>query len=74
MNSRELKNISHIVSATTNLFLFFTGYYIGERNLFVAVITLSIYIMLTRLTSELSYRIDSKLIEERIKDKKEFNI
>jgi len=67
MNSRELKNISHIVSATTNLFLFFTGYYVGEKNFFVAVITLSIYIILTRISSELAYRIDSKLIEERIR-------
>jgi len=64
MNSRQLKNVMHATGTALACLLYFSGYFLGRANQTAAIVLILVYIIFGRLTSELAYHVDKKLLEE----------
>lgn len=67
MNSRQIKNLMHATGTLLAVLLYFSGFFQGDGNFKVALALIFVYIILGRITSELAYRVDRKLLEEKIR-------
>ena len=67
--SRALKNLMHLFGTALTSLLYFSGYYLGDKNYIVSIALIMTYIVLGRLTSELAYRVDRRLLEEKVRGK-----
>jgi len=56
-NSRQLQNIQHVAGGLNSLLLFLSGYYVGSNQWIKTIITIISYFILSRLSSEIFYRI-----------------
>ena len=66
MSSRALKNLMHLTGTTLACLLYFSGYYQGDGRYSIALLLILAYIALGRITSELAYRVDLRLLEEKV--------
>ena len=66
MTSRGLKNLMHITGTTLACLLYFSGYFQGDGKYSIALLLILAYIVLGRITSELAYRVDRRLLEEKV--------
>ena len=66
MSSRGLKNCIHITGTLLAVLLYFAGYFSASKQPNIAVILIIVYIILGRITSELMYRTDRRLLEEKV--------
>ena len=66
MSSRGLKNLMHIFGTTLACLLYFSGYFMGNDNHVAALLLICLYIILGRLTSEMGYQVDRRLLEEKV--------
>lgn len=66
MTSRGLKNCIHITGTLLAVLLYFAGYFSASKQPNVAVVLIILYIILGRITSELMYRTDRRLLEEKV--------
>lgn len=67
MNSRRLKNWMHLFGTALTSLLYFSGFFLGNKSYEVAIVLIVIYITLGRATSELAYRVDRKLLDEKVR-------
>ena len=67
MNSRQLKNCVHVTGTLLAVLLYFSGYFTASEQPNIAVVLILIYVVLSRITSELLYRTDRKLLEEKVR-------
>lgn len=67
MTSRALKNCIHITGTLLAVLLYFAGYFTASDNPKVALALIVVYIVLGRITSELMYRTDRRLLEEKVR-------
>lgn len=64
MLSRKLQNAQHFVGGLNSLLLFLSGYYIGSSQWIKTIITVISYFVLSRLSSEIFYRILKEVEKE----------
>ena len=68
LKSRQLKNLMHGTATLLAVLLYFSGFFQGDGNYQVALALIFAYVILGRITSELAYRVDRRLLEEKVKN------
>jgi len=63
-SSRKLQNLAHLVGAVNSLLLLLSGVFIGKGSFLYFFIIAFCYLFLTRLSSEIFYRILVRINEE----------
>jgi hypothetical protein len=63
-NSRTLQNCQHLVGGINNILLVLVGVYFGKDNTSVGVAVAGLTFLVSRMSSEISYRTQIKVIEE----------
>jgi len=66
ISSRALKNMMHLTGTALACLLYFSGYFQGDGKYSIALLLILAYIILGRITSELAYRVDRRLLEEKV--------
>ena len=67
MSSRGLKNCIHITGTLLAVLLYFAGFFSASKQPNIAVVLIIVYVILGRITSELMYRTDRRLLEEKVR-------
>ena len=68
LSSRKLQNLQHLVGGLNSLLLFLSGYYVGSTQWIKTIITIASYFILSRLSSEIFYRILKEVQKESQSD------
>jgi len=66
MHSRSLQNYQHIVGAIHQLLLLTTGIYIGKDNIQIAIVLGILFLIFSRLSSEIWYQTLQKIQSEKL--------
>ena len=68
MKSRQLQNLQHLIGGGNSLLLFLSGYYVGSNQWIKTIIAIISYSILSRLSSEIFYRILKEVEKESNND------
>ena len=63
-NSRTLQNLQHLVGGLHNILLVLVGVYFGKDNTSLGLIIAFFTFLVSRMSSEISYRTSIKVVEE----------